>query len=243
VTTTPDLAPPRRLDLRAPLPPAPGAAAPDRPELWLLPATVPHDVDERLVATVLSAEETARAAAFRFRRDRDCYVACHLGLRLLLGARLGCEPHAVPLIREDCPGCGKPHGRPAVAGGELHFSLSHTHNLGLLALAARPVGVDLEPVPDLQVAADVAARLHPTERAELAALPDDARPLAFARAWVRTEAYLKGLGIGLARPPSYDYLGTTPTPAHPPGWTLADIPLPPHPELPPHTAALALANP
>lgn len=240
MTTSPGRTVPQPLELRSPVPGAPPGPA-DAPELWLLDLTEPHGMADEDLTSLLSVAETERAAAFRFPRDRDRYTACHAGLRLLLGARLGCPPREVPIFREDCLNCGEPHGRPAVAGGP-HFSLSHTRSLGLIALADRPVGVDLEPVPDLTVTEGVAPRLHPTERAELDALPPWSRPLAFARAWVRSEAYLKGLGTGLTRAPSLDYLGTGPTPAQPPGWTVTDVPLPATLRTPTHTAALAHAT-
>jgi 4'-phosphopantetheinyl transferase len=174
VTTIPGTVVPRRLDLRtAVVPDVPAAAGADGTEVWVIGLAGPHGMDEAFVTSVLSEEEAARAAAFHFPQDRVSYEASHVGLRLLLGARLGCPPDAVPLAREDCLGCGGPHGRPVLADGALHFSLSHTRTLSLIALARRRVGVDLEAVPEPATAEAVTPRLHPTERAELAALPED----------------------------------------------------------------------
>jgi 4'-phosphopantetheinyl transferase len=126
----------------------------------------------------------------------------------------------VELVREPCPGCGGPHGRPAVGGTPLHFSLSHS---GDLAFADAPVGVDVEAAPSQEASAEVAAMLHPQERAELAALPPSAVPESVARCWSRKEAYLKGAGIGLAEGPSVTYVGAGPAPAVPADWSLADV--------------------
>lgn len=200
---------------------APGAG--DRPGLWLVRAEAFRTVVARLAHSVLDGQETERAAAFRQARDRDTYLAGHVGLRLLLGAYLGVPPADVPLDRLPCPRCAEPHGRPVVRGDAVHFSLSHSGGLCLLAFAATPVGVDIEAVPDLAVAEEVGACLHPRESAELRGLRAVDRPTAFARAWARKEAYLKGLGIGLGRAMSLDYLGTASgAAATVPGWTIRD---------------------
>ncbi|MCM2425578.1 4'-phosphopantetheinyl transferase family protein [Streptomyces sp. RKAG337] len=200
--------------------PAPG----EPPLLWLVNAARHAAFAARLAADVLDPRELRSAAAFRADADRDCYRAAHVGLRLLLGAQLGSAPADVRLVREDCPGCGEPHGRPAVAGGGVHFSLSHSGGFALLAFAATPVGVDVETVPSADAVADISSVMHRVEIAELGALEPPERPAAFARAWVRKEAYLKGLGIGLGRDPSADYVGTgAAPPPGPAGWSIADV--------------------
>ncbi|MFB7501139.1 4'-phosphopantetheinyl transferase family protein [Streptomyces sp. NPDC056161] len=188
------------------------------PVLWLVHA------DPRAAPTSLDAGERRRALSFTRPEIRSRYVSAHTALRRLLAERLGVAPGQVAFTREPCPVCGAPHGRPAVAGGTAHFSLAYSGGLCLIALADTPVGVDMECIPSPRVVAGLVPELHPSERAELAALPEDERALAFARTWVRKEAYLKGLGTGLARGLTLDYVGTGPTPtAGLPGWTVEDV--------------------
>ncbi|WP_093803787.1 4'-phosphopantetheinyl transferase superfamily protein [Streptomyces sp. Wb2n-11] len=214
------------------LPPAGGA-----PQLWLVRAAEFKEVATAR-AGVLDAAETARAEAFRRAGDRDTYVAVHVALRMLLSRYLDTEPQDIPLVRLDCPSCGGPHGRPAVKGQPVHFSLSHSAGLGLLGFAATPVGVDVEEVPRPGTVEEIAAMLHPRETAELAGYEDVDRPHAFARAWARKEAYLKGLGTGLARGLSTDYLGTAQVPgADLPGWRIGDADVGDH-----HAAAVAVRH-
>ncbi|MFE9928535.1 4'-phosphopantetheinyl transferase family protein [Streptomyces sp. NPDC005533] len=194
---------------------------------------------EGALAAVLSEEERARAARFRRSEDRDTYAVTHFALRLVLGRLLGVAPAAVPFTRRACPGCGEPHGRPGVPGDPLHFSLSHSEHLGLIAVAATPVGVDVEKTATAEAAVPLVQSLHPTERAELGRLPEADLPRAFTRTWCRKEAYLKGIGTGLSRPLSQDYVGATPEPAAPPGWRIADVPL----EADDMAAAVAVAVP
>jgi 4'-phosphopantetheinyl transferase len=178
------------------------------PALWIVDAVRHGDAAERLAPGILDDGEQQRAGRFVAPADRRCYVTAHVALRMLLGARLGVEPREVRLVREPCPSCGGPHGRPATDGG-LHFSLSHSRDLSLLAFAAAPVGVDVEAVPNGTAAASVGAMLHPAEVKELAELRAEDRPVAFARAWTRKD------------------LGTGPVPAPgPPGWTVTDVLVP-----------------
>lgn len=94
------------------------------------------------------------------------------------------------------------NGRPLLltpAGTGLHLSLATRAGIVAVALAGRPVGVDVERV-DTTAALPLAA-LHVLEREALAALPEQARAAAFARLWAAKEAYVKALGVGFVCPP------------------------------------------
>ncbi|MFI9804257.1 4'-phosphopantetheinyl transferase family protein [Streptomyces sp. NPDC052301] len=199
-----------------------GAAA-----VWLVDAVRQGPAALRLAPDVLDAQEKERAAGFRRQEDRRCYVTAHVALRVVLGDRLGTGPGGLRFVRESCPECGGPHGRPALADAPVHFSLSHCGDLALLAVAPAPVGVDIEAVPAPEVARRLGARLHPRESAELERLPAARRPAAFARVWARKEACLKGLGVGLVRGVARDYVGADPArAAAPPGWSVSDVDVP-----------------
>lgn len=206
---------------------APGGAA---AVVWGLDTTLEVvgglQVTARAAAEVLDEAEQRRAGSLLRAADRQRYLASHLGLRVLLGGYLGLAPREVALVREDCPCCGAPHGRPAVAGGTVHFSLSHSGDLAYLAFAGVPVGVDVEEMPTEAALADILPLLHPAETAELTALPVADRRPALARVWARKEACLKGTGSGLALGLTDPYVGSAPTPAAVPGWTLTDLPAP-----------------
>lgn len=201
----------------------PGPWTPGPPRVWLLRIPDQPLPSRTHWERVLDPRERARADSFLRDLHRDRYVAAHLGLRRLLGAYLDQDPAKVELIREPCPCCGAPHGRPAVPGAPLHFNLSHAGDLALYAFAGTPVGVDVEEEQHPSVVADVSRALHPREVAELAALPEADRPVAFSRCWTRKEAYLKGTGTGLAEKLSLTYVGCGPEPGAPAGWTLSDI--------------------
>ncbi|MBK3589875.1 4'-phosphopantetheinyl transferase superfamily protein, partial [Streptomyces sp. MBT57] len=147
-------------------------------------------------------------------------------------------PAALTFVREPCPGCAGPHGRPAVvqAGGgpPLHFSLAHSRGLIAVAVAPRVIGVDVERLPSPETVEACARALHPGEQAELAAAPPGERRAHFGRLWTRKEAYLKALGTGLSRHPRTDYLGSD-LRRRPARWAVLDLPAGPE-----HAAAIAV---
>ena len=205
--------------------------------LWS--GSVPDHAEEAAARRhLLDASESARLAAFRRAQDRDAYVVAHVSLRRLLAERLEQDPEAVSLLREPCSHCGGPHGRPYVLGRGVHFSLSHTRGMVLIALASRPVGIDVETLLDAPVVDELISQLHPDEAAELAVVPYEARPRAFARCWTRKEAVLKATGVGLNVEPALTYVGTGAQPASQQAWLLADVATEPG-----YAAAVALRRP
>lgn len=154
---------------------------------------------------VFDERERQQSAAFRRAEDRALYQVAHLALRRLLAERSGRRPEEVVFRRAPCPGCGELHGRPELAQAPgLEFSLSHSGGLALIALAADPIGADVELGGAFApgAGAEVVTQLHPAERAELAELAErrpDRWTAGALRCWVRKEAYLKGTGMGLGQ--------------------------------------------
>lgn len=223
----------------------------DQLDLWLVRQPRTEEGVQALAVAELDDRERDRAASFIRPPDRVLYTAAHIALRRLLGSYLGTAPRDVRFFREPCPGCGDPHGRPAVEGPlgtrpPLHFSLSHSSGLALVGVAGAPLGVDVEKLPAVDTISVCAPALHPGERAELEALEDDqARRWAFGQLWTRKEAYLKGIGTGLSRALSADYLGAggEGAPPTPPGWTIIDIPGAPADATSTHAAAVVIKGP
>lgn len=209
-------------------------------DLWLL--RISDAAGGALDASVLDATERRRAASLVQAVDRVRFTTAHVALRQLLGTYLCLAPEEVRIGRDACPCCGAPHGRPALLGDAdgLLFSLSHRGDLALVGAAAAPIGVDVELVPDQESAAELATMLHEAEQDELAAVPPALLPAAVARLWTRKEAYLKGIGTGLGRDPSLDYVGSGRPggPRPPAGWNLLDVPVDPG-----YAAAVAVNGP
>lgn len=169
-----------------PIEPPPRAAG--EVHLWRIALDAPADAGE------ISAEERERAARLRFERDRRRFVAAHAALRRILGGYLGVPAAAVEFAY------GR-HGKPSLAGrAALHFNLSHSEELALLAVTEiGAVGVDVE--RERMIELEIADRYFAAgEVAALRALPADERQAAFFRCWTRKEAYLKARGEGVLLP-------------------------------------------
>jgi 4'-phosphopantetheinyl transferase len=113
-------------------------------------------------------------------------------LRRVLGRYLDAEPDDGDLEVGE-------RGKPRLRTGEgIEFNLSHSQNLALVAVAGRPVGIDVElirPRRDLLRLADRA--LAPAEAAAIRSAAPREQIGRFYRSWVRHEARVKCLGTGL----------------------------------------------
>ncbi|WP_331760449.1 4'-phosphopantetheinyl transferase superfamily protein (plasmid) [Streptomyces sp. NBC_01471] len=208
-------------------------------DVWLLRLPRHDKIAHLIDQSHLDDHERHRGSTFLRPADSVLYLSAHIALRLVLARYLDLAPQHVPFVREPCPGCGEPHGRPAVAVPDppFHFSLSHSRGMALVGVASAPVGADVEGIPRTSTVDNCVPALHPDEQRELAGTSPEARHEAFGRIWTRKEAYLKGLGTGLSRQPSLDYLGADAT-RRPAGWSFIDLPCAPH-----HNGAVALRAP
>jgi 4'-phosphopantetheinyl transferase len=189
----------------------------DAHEVHAWRASLPSDLspdapDVAALGSLLSEDERARAARFRFVRDRVRFILARGLLRAILSRYL-----AVPAA-ELVFSYGA-HGKPALAapaGGVLHFNVSHTQDLALYALCGdQEVGVDVECVrTEIDVEAIARHFFSTHEVATLLALPTHLRAQAFYRCWTIKEAYVKGHGGGLSLPlDQFDVALTPGTPA------------------------------
>lgn len=95
---------------------------------------------------------------------------------------------------------GKPTLQIDQDAPRLHFNLSHSGDLGVVAITrVAPVGVDIEHVREIADLDGIAARFFsPDEQSQLGAIPASERQSAFFRCWTRKEAVIKATGEGLA---------------------------------------------
>ena len=146
----------------------------------------------------LGQEERGRAEAFLFPADRHRYQVAHLMLRRVLAGYTGTPPGTLRLVREPCPHCGAP-GKPVLEPGPgpvPSFSLTHSGDMVIIAVAGRPVGVDVER-DAARCVCSLAQALHPADAAWVAGLGEPDRHEAIITCWVRAEAVLKCTGQGI----------------------------------------------
>lgn len=149
------------------------------------------------LSEVLSADERARAARFVFDRDRRRFTVTRACLRILLAKCCDVPPAT---IRFAYGTNGKPSLALDIAKSPVHFNVSHSQDLALIAMARDvALGVDVEavrPVPDLL---DIASRYFtPAEAETIVTAPPHQREVTFFLCWTRKEAVAKSLGDGLS---------------------------------------------
>jgi 4'-phosphopantetheinyl transferase len=167
------------------------SCAPEADEVlaWTVDLVCPPVPSSELFAR-LTAEEQSRAVRYKIAKAREQFVIGRGLLRGLLSNCLGVAPNAVPLAY-------LPSGKPIL--GEdfagLHFNVTHTDGIAVLAVGWRRVGVDVERVRAVADAEGLVSRYFSrVEGADFRSLPEQDRPTAFFRGWTCKEAVIKAAG-------------------------------------------------
>jgi 4'-phosphopantetheinyl transferase len=140
--------------------------------VWVVRLDRPH-------ALPPTADESERAARFRFPAKQLEYLRSHAALRAILGSsNFAVSDKGKPYL-PDSP--------------SLKFNLSHSGERALVAVALDvEVGVDVEKIRPMPGWQQIAERFFPPS--EAAALEAEA---GFFPCWTRIEAVLKARGVGL----------------------------------------------
>ncbi len=153
---------------------------------------------ERLAGlhAVLSPDEAARAARYRFAADRDLFVVARGMLRTVLGETLHIAPSEVRFTTGEF---GKPHLNPAHHQQDIRFNVSHTRGCAVCAIRyGREVGIDVENVSVLPILSELLPRiLTAYEQEQVAKATTSERGNLLMTLWTTKEAYLKARGVGL----------------------------------------------
>lgn len=148
-----------------------------------------------------SHEEWERAQRFSSDSDRRRFLMSHAGMRMILSQYLRAEPQQ---LRFSYTGYGKPFLGLQNDDASVQFSLSHSHQYALLAVArGRQVGVDIEYCSNFLIEKLLLAESEicsTDELQELRSLPANSRRQAFLNLWTRKEAVAKAIGYGLSLP-------------------------------------------
>lgn len=161
---------------------------------WDTPAETKRDTED---LAILSPDERERMERFRFAEDRRRFLISHVNLRILLGRYCACEAGTIAFEVNEF---GKPALRNGSDAPKLRFNLSHSGNVGLLAVTGvAEIGADVECVRPIEQ--EVAhAHFSRRELADLERLQGAAWLTGFFNCWTRKEALLKAEGCGLNLP-------------------------------------------
>ena len=164
--------------------------------LWALPLDEAPLQQLEPAAFELAADEQVRAERFRCAQARRAFIQTRMALRRVLGQYLDLPPSAIALSRGA-------QGKPQLSAGmgKLHFNVSHSGELALIALAHAQVGVDLEwQQADLGWRELLPLCCHPAEQDDFRDVSDATGRAQMLRLLTAKEAYLKGRGEGLSLP-------------------------------------------
>ncbi len=143
---------------------------------------------------LLSADESHRADRFRDSFAAARFVIARSALRVILGKYLRIDPQSLELEYGT-------QGKPILASPHawLSFNLSHSRELGLLAITGTgSIGVDVEQLSSRPKLSEIAHRLFSRKQLELMTLAHgDAWIKLFFENWTAREARLKAQGLGV----------------------------------------------
>ncbi len=151
---------------------------------------------------LLSPDERARMARFRFEIHQRRYAAAHAQLRLILAPYLALAPTVIQFAAAE-------YGKPYLVfppseghGAAIEFNMSHAGDQMLVGVVrGRAIGVDIEQIRPDFATTDIAMHyFSAVEQAAFRAVPDEQKPQAFFNAWTRKEAFIKAVGEGLSFP-------------------------------------------
>jgi len=180
-----------------------------------------------LLQEILSPAERERFSRFRFSLHRRQAIICRGTLRETLSRYLDLDPAHICLAYNR-------HGKPYVAGSQIHFNVSHSSNWAMIAVSTdAETGIDIERIEQSIAQERTPERFFsPSEAARLRALPESQQTEAFFRCWTRKEAYIKARGLGMALP--LDSFDVSFGPGEPAaflsgvdGWSIQDLDAPP----------------
>lgn len=146
---------------------------------------------------LLSADERARQARFRFARDQRRYLVTRALVRTVLSRYAAVQP-------EDWVFSAGPRGRPEISAPwpapALEFNISHSSDLVMLGVTSgRTLGIDTESIAARDADIEGLDRYFaPEESAALLALAPGERRRRFFELWTLKESYIKARGMGLA---------------------------------------------
>lgn len=147
---------------------------------------------------LLSPQEMRVALSHRFARDRREFVVTRALLRQILARYVG---RATTDLCFDFNSSGKPMLKGTQS---LHFSVSHSRDLALFAIARSQVGIDVEYIQTRVLRQTVIEQyLARPDWSHLQVLPAKARAVELYRCWTQKEAVLKAIGVGLLHPPRH----------------------------------------
>ncbi|HHI70117.1 MAG TPA: 4'-phosphopantetheinyl transferase superfamily protein [Rhodobacteraceae bacterium] len=164
--------------------------------IYLCDLDTDSDIPLSFAQSLLSPSEHARAKRFHFERDQKRFIRGRGFLRYHLSKRTGIPAGQIHLEEGE-------RGKPFCPERQIHFNLSHSRNIAVLALSpSAPIGIDIEFI-DRKVDVHGLSRtcFNASECAVLSSLTGDDLHRRFFAFWTAKEARMKLTGEGMSLAP------------------------------------------
>jgi len=145
------------------------------------------------LSSALDELEKQKSDTFKLPMIRDRYMAVRAISRHVLASYSNHDPARLQFTVGE-------HGKPGLVGQSLHFNISHSDHLLLMAVANFPdIGVDIEVIKP-RINLDGLARrcFSVSELAAWQSAPKVQSKEVFYRLWTKKEAFVKAIGRGIA---------------------------------------------
>jgi 4'-phosphopantetheinyl transferase len=175
--------------------------------VWLFPLNTTPPAIKRFYP-LLDADEKERSERFVHFMHRKRFIAAHGFMRTVLA--MYTHQHADALQFDTGV-----HGKPfMIHHSSLHFNLSHSQDIAMLAVAHQDIGIDVECIERKNDWQKIMQRFYTeSEQKKILSLPDVLQQRAFMEVWTRKEAHMKVTGQGLHLAPGQFTVTVPPEPA------------------------------
>lgn len=164
--------------------------------VWFYPLNLTPPCLDQLIP-LLDAEELARSERLVHLVHRQRFIAAHGFMRSVLSRYTQQTANDLLFAKGE-------YGKPRlVNNAELHFNLSHSQDMAMLAIASEPVGIDIEYMDRKCDWLAIMQRFYTApEIHKIMSLPCALQQHTFFQVWTRKEAYMKVTGKGLYLSPN-----------------------------------------
>lgn len=135
--------------------------------------------------SLMSSDKQSRVDGFKFEDDKKRTVAADMLAKKAISENFGVDAKNVRIFQTES-------GKPYVDIDGCFFSISHSENLVVCVISAKPVGVDAELVRPVNI--DISKRV--CNNSEIEYIQEDF--CRFFEVWTAKEAYIKAKGSGFS---------------------------------------------
>jgi len=163
-------------------------------QLWLISLKNFSEIGEKLYS-MLHEEEKLKAQNFYFEKNRLQFVGLRAALRILISKNLKLKYNDIQICYNKNE---KPYINNLKEGKFLYFNVSHSHELGAIALSTQnEIGVDIEHMNSARKFDAIVRRHFSLKEQAYVGEVEEEKMARFYQLWTAKEALLKAIGHGL----------------------------------------------